>query len=312
MADSGTQASPTSPEIAPGAAIPFRFEITWSSLTRSLKPALVDHSVRSESRSVDIAPTLGKTAAQPEVREWEMVLPKMKRQAALPSPQPEAPIAAPRFSMGDAESAFPRRLTAVAAIGLLALAGVAGYQWMRGGSGRLGFQPTLPGVEMGGAGWITEWASDAAGSARGRQLTLYRPSISMSDYNVEFFGRIERRSLGWVFRAADSSNYYAVKLETARPGTALLDLTRFAVINGVEGPHIQRRLPLNLSGGEMMRIRMVTRGSRFTISVQNQMVEEWEDDELKFGAVGFLNERGERGQVGSLQISFTKAHNNDE
>jgi hypothetical protein len=308
MADSGTQTSPTSSEIVAGAPIPFRFEITWSSLTLPFKPTSVDDPVRSKSRSVDVAPTLGETAAQPEAREWEMVLPRMNR-PALPPPQQEAPLAAPRFSIGDAESALPRRLTAVAAIAALAVAGVAGYQRMRGGSQRIDLQPAPPGVEMGGAGWITEWASDAAGSALGRQLTLYRPSISISDYNVEFFGRIERRSLGWVFRAADSSNYYAVKIETAEPGTALLNITRFAVINGVEGPHIQRPLPLNLSGGETLRIRMVARGTRFTVSVQNEVVDDWEDDQLKTGAIGFLNERGERGQVGSLRISFTKAHN---
>jgi hypothetical protein len=35
-------------------------------------------------------------------------------------------------------------------------------------------------------------------------------------------------------------------------------------------------------------------------------VEDWEDDRLKYGGVGFLNEREELGQVGSIQISFPK------
>jgi hypothetical protein len=311
MADSGTQTSPTSPENVADAAIPFRFEITWRSLTQPLKPTPVSQLVRAESRSADFAPALRENFTQPESREWEMVLPKMKRSVALPSHEREAPLAAPRFSIGDTEPALPRRLTLVAGIAALALAGAAGYHWMQGGSEQIDLQPTPPGVEMGGAGWITEWASDAAGSARGRQLTLYRPSMAMSDYSVEFAGRIERRSLGWVFRAVDSSNYYAVKIEAAEPGTTLLNITRFAVINGVEGPHIQRPLLLNLSAGETLRIRMVARGTRFTVSVQNQLADEWEDDQLKTGAVGFINERGERGQVGSLQISLTKAHKDE-
>src|SRR5260370_36308581 len=107
-------------------------------------------------------------------------------------------------------------------------------------------------MEMGGAGWITEWASDAAGSARGRQLSLYRPSISMSDYRLDFLGRIDRRSLGWVFRATDSSNYYAAKLEAPRAGAGTLTITRFTVIHGFERRQIQRTLRLAPAAGEML------------------------------------------------------------
>lgn len=153
---------------------------------------------------------------------------------------------------------------------------------------------------------MSEWASDAAGSARGRQLSLYRPSMSMSDYRFEFIGRIERRSLGWVFRAADSSNYYGAKVEAPYPGSGPLTISRFAVIRGVQGPLIQRTLSL-APGVGAMKVRLDARGPRFTVSVQNQVVDDWEDDRLRAGALGFLNEREERGQVGSIQISFPKS-----
>src|SRR5438552_11779225 len=51
--------------------------------------------------------------------------------------------------------------------------------------------------------WITEWASDAAGSRRARQITLYRPSATLSDYQMQFTGQIESKALGWVFRARE-------------------------------------------------------------------------------------------------------------
>src|SRR5207249_3955311 len=35
---------------------------------------------------------------------------------------------------------------------------------------------------VGEQGWVTEWASDTVGSRRGRQITIYRPSRSVSDY----------------------------------------------------------------------------------------------------------------------------------
>jgi hypothetical protein len=235
-----------------------------------------------------------------------MVLPRMKRPAALPSaapPEPETPLAAPQFTT-TSESSLLRRLTAVGGAVLLLTLGAAAYQWMRGDKTAPTEASTLPGMQMGGAGWISEWASDAVGSARGRQISLYRPSIPMSDYHLEFLGRIERKSLGWVFRAADSRNYYAAKLEGAQPGP--MTITRFAVIRSVEGLHIQRTLPLTVSGAGMLKVKLEARGPRFTVWVQNQVVEDWEDDRLKSGGVGFLNEREERGQVGSVQITFPK------
>src|SRR5438874_5245615 len=158
-------------------------------------------------------------------------------------------------------------------------------------------------LEMGNAGWITEWASDRTGSARGRQVSLYRPSLPMSDYTLEFLGQIERRSLGWVFRAADSRNYYVGKLELPdRAGP--LTITRFAVVHGVEGPHFQRALASPTTS--TLKVRLEARGPRFTIHLQNQVVEDWQDDRLRSGGVGFLTERDELASIGSIQISFPK------
>jgi hypothetical protein len=197
-----------------------------------------------------------------------------------------------------------RRWTGLAGVALLLAAGVAGFERLRDHSSPEN-STVVSGMEMGGAGWITEWASDSVGSARGRQISLYRPSISISDYRLEFLGRIDRKSLGWVFRAADSSNYYAVKLE-AQPGASPLTITRFAVVHGFEGIHIQRTLQLNSGASDLLKVRLEARGPRFTVYVQNQVAEDWEDDRLKSGAVGFLNEREERGQIQSVQIAFPK------
>ena len=72
---------------------------------------------------------------------------------------------------------------------------------------------------VGEQGWITEWASDAAGSRRARQITLYRPSATLSDYQMQFTGQIESKALGWVFRARDTNNYYGMKIENDKPGS---------------------------------------------------------------------------------------------
>ena len=55
-----------------------------------------------------------------------------------------------------------------------------------------------------------------------------------------------------------------------------------------------------------LEVRLDARGPRFTIYLQNRVVEDWQDERLKAGGVGFLNEREEQGKVGSIQISFPK------
>jgi hypothetical protein len=299
MADPGTQALRTGPEILAGGAIPFRFEVTWRSLTRELVPTGTAAQVQKADRRTPVRDT--------EAKEWEMVLPRMKRPAALPpapapicDPSPDAEVAAPSFASGGDRRSRRWLFPAGAAL-LLPLALVA-LRWTERQS-----TPATETIsatqEMGGAGWFSEWASDRIGSARARQISLYRPSMTMSDYRIEFVGRIERKSLGWVFRAFDSKNYYVGKLEAASGGLAI---THFAVIRGVEGPHIQRALPIAAAAGTTLKVRVDASGPRFTIYVQNQVVEDWEDDRLKIGGVGFLNEREERGQVGSVRISFPK------
>jgi len=240
-----------------------------------------------------------------EVKEWEMVLPRMRRPATL-APAPAAPVpnvAPPNFA--GATDRHTRRWIFPAATALLVPLAIAALRWTE----QYSASPAEPATatvatkEMGGVGWMSEWASDRTGSARGRQISLYRPSMAMSDYRLEFTGRIDRKSLGWVFRAVDSRNYYVGKLETFSPGLAI---THFAVIRGIEGPHIQRMLPITAGAGAMLKVRLDASGPRFTVYVQNQAVEDWEDDRLKHGGVGFLNEREEMGQVGSIQISFPK------
>jgi len=126
---------------------------------------------------------------------------------------PDVPLAAPSFGIA-AEDGSRSRLIGWVGVPLLIAPGCGSV---------LGLAALTPesensatATEMGSVGWISEWASDKTGSARGRQISLYRPSMSMSDYRLEFLGQIESKSLGWVFRASDSRNYYVGKLELAR------------------------------------------------------------------------------------------------
>ncbi len=239
----------------------FRFEITWQALAPVARPAPI-----------------------PAIEE-----------AAPPSP-PRTEVNAPNFASVSNSPTSQRLWKWLLCLVILAAAVI-------GLAMSLGRKPeeAPAAMNMGGAGWVSEWVSDPAGSARGRQLSLYRPSGAMSDFRFEFTGQIARQSLDWAFRVADTKNYYVGKLGI--PSGGPLTFTRFAVIRGAEGPHHETPVrvavfPLN--------VKLEANGSKFTLYIQKQLVEEWEDNRLIAGMVGFLNERQEQGQVDSVQISFLK------
>lgn len=159
-------------------------------------------------------------------------------------------------------------------------------------------------VAVGEQGWSTEWAADAVGSRKGRQITLYRPSNRMSDYQFQFVGQIESKALGWVFREFDTKNYYAMKIETLRPG--VMALTHFAVVDGRESSFNQKPLTVDARAGVAYKVKLEATGPRFTVYVQGEPVDFWTDTRLKTGAVGFMNERDERGASSSVQFSFPR------
>src|SRR5580704_14341228 len=56
------------------------------------------------------------------------------------------------------------------------------------------------------------WRSASAPDLSKVNLRIWNPSLNLKNYQVDFSGQIERKSLSWVFRAADEKNYYATKL----------------------------------------------------------------------------------------------------
>jgi hypothetical protein len=297
MHDPGIYAFEAESEGFSGAAIPFHFELSWRSLTGDEKlAALVGRSREDGGES------LVNNMLAPEWKPPEPVLAFVRRSETLALPFGESsgpPLPGPSFATGADRGSLKNGIALGALMLLLAILATVAVRHRGQASPD---QTAAAAIEMGEAGWIAEWVTDPAGSAHGRQLSLYRPSLAMSDYRLVFSGVIERKSLGWVFRATDNRNYYVCKLQASKPG-APLTLVRYGVVRGVEGPHTQVALP-QVSGAGVLKVRLDAKRSRFTIYVQNQVVTDWEDDRLKTGGVGFLSEREERGRVESVRISF--------
>jgi hypothetical protein len=162
-----------------------------------------------------------------------------------------------------------------------------------------------PSIMMGEGGWVQSWAGDTNGSHAGRQITIYRPSLKLSDYRIEFQGEIDSKSIGWVFRALDPYNYYAMKLSIVTPGLSpKMALIKYVVLQGHETEVGRVPLDMAVRNDTLFSVRMDVRGSKFSTFVQGQPVDVWTDEQIKSGGVGFLNERAERARVKSAAISY--------
>jgi len=155
-----------------------------------------------------------------------------------------------------------------------------------------------------GKGFAKTWAYDKEGFVRPGHLALYKPSHDMQDYKVEFLTQIERKSVGWVFRAEDEQNYYAMKLAVTEPGPRpLVALVRYAVVDGKRESHGEQPLQVMMHNNRPYRVSVDVKGNRFLTSIEGQVVDSWSDDRLKSGGVGLFSEGSEKARVYWLKVT---------
>jgi len=153
-------------------------------------------------------------------------------------------------------------------------------------------------------GSTTEWSFDSTGFVRPGPLALYRPSVGLADYQVQFLGLIDKKALSWVVRAADFENFYVVKLQVVKPGPMpVIGLTRYAVINGKAQDRHDVNIPLDARADTLYRVRMDVRGSDFAVEVQGQIADSWTETRLPRGGVGFFTASGEASRLRWMQIT---------
>lgn len=136
------------------------------------------------------------------------------------------------------------------------------------------------------------------------RLRLWKDSMSLSDYQLEFVSEIQKKGLGWVYRAQNTNNYYATKIRITRPGPLpSADLMRYAVIQGRENSRISLPLPMVLRSDTLYRVLVSVRGDTFSTTVNGQMVDTWTDSRLRSGGVGFFTDRGEEATLRWVTVS---------
>jgi hypothetical protein len=156
---------------------------------------------------------------------------------------------------------------------------------------------TRPGAQTG-------WAHHPSGYVQTGHLALYRPSASFADYQLEFFGQIESRSMGWVMRAHDTNNYYAMKVSVIDPGLrTTIGIERYPVIGGQKGHRVASPLNVMVHRGKPVLVSVAVKGNHFTASIDGQEVDSWTDQAPSTGGVGFFSEAGERARLYWMRVS---------
>jgi hypothetical protein len=150
----------------------------------------------------------------------------------------------------------------------------------------------------------TEWSFDATGFVRPGPLALYRPSVALTDYQMQFLGMIDEKALSWVARASDFSNYYVIKLVVLKPGPLpTIGVTRYAVVNGRADSRVDTVVPIDARSDMLYRVKLDVHGDDFSLAVQGQLVDAWSEPRLAHGGIGFFTAQGEQSRVRWVQVT---------
>ena len=135
-------------------------------------------------------------------------------------------------------------------------------------------------------------------------LRIWKRSESLTNYQMEFQGQVEKRSVSWAFRASGGDNYYASKVVITKPGPLPnASLVRYAVLNGREWDRIQLPLPVMLERGVNYRVRMSVQDDHFIAYLNGRAISSWTDGRLSRGGVGFFADEDDSQQVSWVSIS---------
>jgi hypothetical protein len=153
-------------------------------------------------------------------------------------------------------------------------------------------------------GGVQDWLVDVAGVRTG-SMALFMPTLDLTDYELEFLGRIDAKTINWVVRATGLDQHLHCTL-TLVDGKQL-EFSRTVVKNGsAENPVVSAtRLPGKKRS--TITIRTIVSGDSFTVSVDGNIIDEWAERRLPSGGVGFMGSAEDRARLYWVKVSSSAA-----
>jgi len=135
-------------------------------------------------------------------------------------------------------------------------------------------------------------------------LRLWSKSVALQNYEMEFQGQVEKRSLSWAVRASDQNNYYGTKLMITRPGVSPnASIIHFTIMNGHEVDSHTEAAQVTLEKGKNYRVRVSAEDNHFNTYLDGQLIGHWSNEKLHRGGVGFFVDDQDPQQVAWVSVS---------
>jgi hypothetical protein len=152
--------------------------------------------------------------------------------------------------------------------------------------------------------WAPGWSRNPDGYVRPGQLALFGPSLAYSNYHMDFFTQIESKSVGWVVRARDRKNYYAMKFRVVEPGLRpIIAMVHVTVLGGKPGREMEIPLSVMVHNNEPYHVAVEVKGNRMVTSIEGQEIDSFTDDTLTSGGVGFFADAGEKARLYWMRVT---------
>lgn len=175
-------------------------------------------------------------------------------------------------------------------------------------SGGLGAWQSGQDAWQSGPGLASAWSYDKNGFVNPGSLSLLKPSMHLTDYDLDALVQIEAKGLGLVFRAVSARSYQVAELlvEGAGPMPSLV-VVRYATIAGHPLRAVRTQYPKHFLADTLYRVHLEVRGDLFSLYIQGNLVDYWTDPRLTAGGVGIFCSPGEHARVPWIRVS----HNTD-
>ena len=159
------------------------------------------------------------------------------------------------------------------------------------------------------AGWdnwvggVADWKVDVAGVRTGA-MALFIPTLDLSDYDLEFFARIDHRTLNWVVRAAGLEEHVRCTL-TVMPGNEL-EFSHTVVRGGNAEPAVTAATKVSGKPRATVTVRTEVKGNSFAVAVDGKTIDTWTDSRLTSGGVGFTGTPDDRARLYWVRVASSQ------
>jgi len=152
------------------------------------------------------------------------------------------------------------------------------------------------------------WSFDKNGFINPGALSLFGPSMQLTNYDLDALVQIDAKGVGLVFRAASYRTYQVAKLVLAGSGPMpSLAVSRYTMIKGRVSRAVFTPYPERFQPDTLYRVHLVVRGDAFSLYIQGNLMDYWTDPRLTAGGVGLFCSPGEQARVAWIRVS----HNTD-